>query len=225
MRIRYLKNTPEILSESGMVVDSPDAYKGKWLDYFAQRSGRNIEALCLEIGCGMGGFIKKAAQREPAAGWVGAERLSTILARAVRRLGEDQEELSNLALIRWEALELGEVFEIGELDRIYLNFSDPWPKERHAKRRLTSDRFLPLYDSLLKAGGVLQMKTDNDSLFEYSLEQLQSAGWTVTEETRDLYRSAFAKTNISTEYEEHFVSLGKKICCLQAVCPNKSRRN
>lgn len=220
MRIRYLKNTPEILSASGMVADDPCAYKGKWLDYFAQRSGRDVETLCLEIGCGMGGFIKKAAQREPDAGWIGAERLSTILARAVRRLEADQGELANLALIRWEALELGEVFEAGELDRIYLNFSDPWPKERHAKRRLTSERFLPLYASLLKTGGILQMKTDNNSLFEYSLEQLQSAGWTITGETRDLYQSAFAKTNIPTEYEEHFVSLGKKICCLQAVCPN-----
>lgn len=223
MRIRYLKNTPEILSASGLVAEDPCEYKGKWLEYFAQRTGRNVETLCLEIGCGMGGFIRKAAYREPAAGWAGVERLSTILARAVRRLEENQPEPANLTLIRWDALELGEIFENGELDRIYLNFSDPWPKERHAKRRLTSERFLPLYASLLKPGGVLQMKTDNDSLFEYSLERLQTDGWTVIEQTRDLYKSALAETNIPTEYEEHFVSLGKKICCLQAVCTNKSR--
>lgn len=223
MRIRYLKNTPQILADSCFIEQSPSANQGRWLEYFSEKSDCSIRRLCLEIGCGMGRFICQSAREQPETGWIGAERLSTILARAALRLEQDKEEPANLTLIRLEAAELAEVFAPGELDCIYLNFSDPWPKERHAKRRLTSERFLPLYSSLLKEGGILQMKTDNECLFEYSLQQLKAADWSVAAETRDLHASAFARHNIMTEYEERFVSQGKKICLLRAQPAKKLR--
>ena len=127
-----------------------------------------------------------------------------------------QLELSNIYFMRIDALELADVFDAGEVDRIYLNFSDPWPKDRHAKRRLTSDRFLPIYDQILKKDGIIEFKTDNQDLFQYSLESIPEAGWTVDAHTFDLHNSEMAEGNVMTEYETKFCSEGKPICKLVA---------
>lgn len=215
MRVRYMKESPQILTASRFVEEEPGLYKGKW------REKLGAEELCLEIGCGLGGFIGAMASQNPRQGWIGVERIGTVLAKATQRLAREEatRDLRNLALVRGEAMSLPEMIAPGELDRIYLNFSDPWPKERHAKRRLTSDRFLPVYGSLLRAGGVLQMKTDNDQLYAYSLERLQAAGWRILCQSEDLHDSPYAEGNVMTEYETHFTQLGKNINFFRALPP------
>ena len=118
--------------------------------------------------------------------------------------------------MRIDALELAEVFDAEEVDRIYLNFSDPWPKDRHAKRRLTSDRFLPIYDQILKKDGIIEFKTDNQGLFDYSMESIPEAGWTIEASTYDLHNSWMNEGNVMTEYEIKFSSEGNPICKLVA---------
>lgn len=210
MRIRYLKNTEEILAASSFVVADPAELRGKWRRAPEQR-------LCLEIGCGKGRFIKEMASRHPDGLWIGDERMSTILARAAGQM--DPEADHNVRLIRWDAQELDQVFAEGELSCIYLNFSDPWPKEKHAKRRLTSKRFLPLYARLLNAEGWLSFKTDNDALFAFSLESLKEQGWSIGEMSDDLHHSPYIEGNVMTEYEENFVRAGKNIHYLKAYPP------
>lgn len=213
MRIRYLKNTEQILRESPFVVQDPAACKGQW----RRQEG---QLLCLEIGCGKGQFVREMARRAPEQLWVGDEKMSTILARAAGHL--DAEIDHNIRLIRWDALELEEVFAPGEVDRLYLNFSDPWPKDKHAKRRLTSERFLPLYGRLLSSEGYLQFKTDNDDLFAFSVESFEKHGWHILERSDDLHHSAYAEGNVMTEYEENFVRIGKNIHYLKATAPKSN---
>ncbi|MBQ7915800.1 MAG: tRNA (guanosine(46)-N7)-methyltransferase TrmB, partial [Firmicutes bacterium] len=122
-------------------------------------------------------------------------------------------------VVRGDAHDLLEYFAPGEVDRIYLNFSDPWPKERHAKRRLTSTKFLPIYKTILKQGGILQMKTDNDNLYAFSLETLKNEGWTIIRQSADLHNSPYVEGNVMTEYETHFHELGKNINYFQALPP------
>ena len=212
MRIRYLKNTESILGESELIIRDPAAQKGMWR---ALGPGAYPGRLCLEIGCGKGRFIRDMSRKYPQDLWIGAEKISTILARAVKQLDPGIDH--NVFLIRQEAEKLGDCFEEGEIDRIYLNFSDPWPKEKHAKRRLTSERFLPLYRRLLSAKGEIRLKTDNDALFAYSLLSLAQGGFRVEEQTDDLHHSPWAKENVMTEYEENFTRMGKAIHYLRAV--------
>lgn len=211
MRIRYLKNTEEILRTSPFVAEEPEQYRGQW----RQQAPGETRAICLEIGCGKGQFIRGMARRHPEELWIGDEKMSTILARAAGHLDEEIDR--NIRLICWDAEKLDQVFADGEIDRLYLNFSDPWPKDKHAKRRLTGDRFLPLYERLLSADGWLQFKTDNDALFAFSVESFHRHGWHILEQTDDLHQSPFREGNIMTEYEENFVSLGKNIHYLKAV--------
>lgn len=208
MRIRYLKNTEAILEESPFVVQDPASCKGKWKE-------RPDQLLCLEIGCGKGQFVREMSRQNPDQLWIGDEKMSTILARAAGHLDEEIDR--GVRLIRWDALELEQVFAEGEVDRLYLNFSDPWPKDKHAKRRLTSERFLPLYRRLLAKDGYLQFKTDNDALFAFSVESLQKHGWDILAITDDLHHSPYAEGNVMTEYEENFAALGKNIHYLKAV--------
>ena len=210
MRIRYLKNTEEILAKSPFVIADPAQRRGEWREAPKQ-------PLCLEIGCGKGKFIKEMARMHPEGLWIGDERVSTILARAAGQL--DMETDHNIRLIRWDAQELDQVFAEGELICIYLNFSDPWPKEKHAKRRLTSERFLPLYARLLDEEGWLAFKTDNDALFAFSVESFRSHGWSIAEMSDDLHHSDYLEGNVMTEYEENFVRLGKNIHYLKARPP------
>ncbi len=217
MRVRYMKESPEILSASRLVEEAPQNLRGAW------RENIGTETLCLEIGCGLGSFIGEMARLAPQEGWIGLERIGTVLAKASQRLekGEETSQWQNLRLIHGEAQGLAEIFAPGELDRIYLNFSDPWPKARHAKRRLTSEGFLKIYAEILREGGILQMKTDNDGLYAYSLEQIQAGGWKILCQSEDLHHSVYAEGNVMTEYEAKFTQQGKDIHFFRAVAPKK----
>ena len=156
---------------------------------------------------GKGDFIIENAIKYPNINFIGIEKFDSVIVRAIQKSNEL--ELNNLKLIRMDALEIDEVFD-KEIDRIYLNFSDPWPKERHAKRRLTSPIFLKKYDCIFKGSPNIIMKTDNNPLFEYSLESLTEYGYEMLSVTRDLYNEDISD-NIATEYEKKFVSKGINI--------------
>ena len=142
---------------------------------------------------------------------MGIEKYSSVLLRAIQKMEED--ELPNLKFIRMDAEDIDKVFGKGEVDRIYLNFSDPWPKDRHAKRRLPSRQFLARYDVILKKEGTLEFKTDNRPLFDFAVEELEPAGWQAQVITYDLHSDpALMEGNVMTEYEEKFSSIGNPIC-------------
>jgi tRNA (guanine-N(7)-)-methyltransferase len=162
---------------------------------------------------GKGRFIMDLAARNPDINYLGMERYESVLYRGLQKLEENP--LPNLRLLCEDAALLPDFFEKGELDRIYLNFSDPWPKDRHAKRRLTSRQFLECYDKVLKGDGQIEFKTDNVGLFDFSLEEIDAAGWNLDAFTRDLHHdTAMNEGNIMTEYEEKFSSRGNPICKL-----------
>lgn len=209
MRLRHIKGAEEEIANSPYVIQDPKAVKGKWRQLFG-----NPNPIRIEIGMGKGKFIMELAAQNPDVNYVGIERYSSVLLRGLQK--REQLELSNIYFIRLDALELAEVFEAGEVERIYLNFSDPWPKDRHAKRRLTSPQFLTVYQKILAPDGAVEFKTDNRGLFEYSLESIPAAGWQITEQTFDLHHSPMASGNVMTEYEEKFASEGKPICKLIA---------
>ena len=140
--------------------------------------------------------------------------------RALEKIEENP--LPNIHFIRMDAENITQVFEKGEVEQIYLNFSDPWPKDRHAKRRLTSSRFLWLYDQILADGGIVEFKTDNQPLFDFSLESVKESGWTLLMQTRDLHHSEFAEGNVMTEYEAKFSAMGNPIYKLEAVHDKKA---
>ena len=210
MRLRHIPGAEEQIAESPWVVQTPQAYKGHWSDKFG-----NENPIHIEIGMGKGKFIMELAALNPDINYVGIEMYSSVLLKAIQKR-EGMRELSNLWFMREDARILADIFGTGEADRIYLNFSDPWPKDRHAKRRLTSPQFLAFYEKILKSGGVMEFKTDNRDLFEYSLESIPKAGWTVKMHTFDLHHSPWAEGNIMTEYETKFSSEGKPICKLIA---------
>lgn len=209
MRLRHIKGAEEGIAESPYVVQEPQKLKGDWKTLFG-----NENPIRIEVGMGKGKFIMELAKQNPDVNYVGIERYSSVLLRGLQKRAEM--ELSNIYFMRIDALELADVFAPDEVDRIYLNFSDPWPKDRHAKRRLTSDRFLEVYDKILKKDGVIEFKTDNQDLFRYSLESIPEAGWTVQSHTFDLHNSDMAEGNVMTEYETKFCSEGKPICKLTA---------
>lgn len=209
MRLRNITGCREMIGESEFVVHEPETMKGKWREAFG-----NDHPVYVEIGMGKGRFLMDMARLYPEINFIGIEKYSSVLLRAVQKL--EEEELPNVRLIRMDAEDLENVFAQGELDRIYLNFSDPWPKDRHAKRRLTSDRFLAVYDKILQLDGIIEFKTDNQDLFRYSLESIPEAGWQVTSHTFDLHHSDMAEGNVMTEYETKFSAEGKPICKLTA---------
>lgn len=212
MRIRYLSNTEEILEASRLLVRDPEQMRGQWRTLCPQ-----AKSLAMEIGCGKGRFIGEMAQKDPDTLYLGVEKFSTILARSIMNNEAEEELPQNLRLIRSDALDLDAAFADGELDRLYLNFSDPWPKDRHVKRRLTSERFLPLYARWLKPGGELHFKTDNDGLFPWSVESLLANGWKILFQTDDWHACPEQKGDVMTEYEIQFSAAGKKIHKLTAV--------
>ena len=212
MRIRYLSNTEEILKESRLLIREPEVMRGQWRSLCPE-----ARQVALEIGCGKGRFIGEMAQKYPETLFLGVEKFSTILARSIMNHEAEEPLLPNLRLIRSDALDLDGAFTDGELDRRYLNFSDPWPKDRHAKRRLTSDRFLPLYARWLKPGGELHFKTDNDALFPWSVESLEHNGWKSLFQTDDGHACPEQISDVMTEYEIQFSEQGKKIHKLTAV--------
>lgn len=209
MRLRHIKGAEQQIAESPFVIHNPEEQKGHWRDVFG-----NDHPIEIEVGMGKGKFIMDLAAAHPDVNYLGIERYSSVLLRALQKRAE--RDLSNIFFLCIDAKEMADYFTPGEVSRIYLNFSDPWPKDRHAKRRLTSPVFMEVYDSILKPDGVIEFKTDNRGLFEYSLESIPAAGWDILAHTFDLHRSDMAEGNVMTEYETKFASEGKPICKLVA---------
>lgn len=209
MRLRNIPGSRETIAESEFVVheDVMKDKKGCWNTVFG-----NEQPLYIEVGMGKGRFITELAMRHPENNYVGIEKYSSVLLRALEKR-EQLPELTNLLFLRMDAEELPEVFGKDEVAGIYLNFSDPWPKDRHAKRRLPSREFLARYDQILKPDGKVEFKTDNRGLFEFALEEAKEAGWTVEQHTFDLHHDEqMVQGNIMTEYEERFSAQGNPIC-------------
>ena len=205
MRLRNIRGSREVIASNEYVVQEPESKRGQWQSVFGNRNPIQIE-----IGMGKGKFLTELARQNPQINYVGIEKYSSVLIRAIEK--RSQEDLPNLLFVRMDAEHINEVFGEKEIDRIYLNFSDPWPKDRHAKRRLTSKEFLTRYDRCLRPEGYIQFKTDNRKLFEFSLEQAEEAGWKTREVTWDLHHSEYRAGNIMTEYEERFCAQGNPIC-------------
>lgn len=206
MRLRNIKGADERIATSRYVVQNPKEFKDRWNECFG-----NNKPLRIEIGMGKGQFLHTLAKQNPDVNYVGIERYSSVLLRAIQKM--EEEEVTNLKFICIDAKEIVEVFGEEEVDKIYLNFSDPWPKDRHAKRRLPSREFLARYDVILKKEGFLEFKTDNRGLFDFAVEELPEAGWKAQVITYDLHNDEeLSKGNIMTEYEEKFSSIGNPIC-------------
>ena len=211
MRLRNVPGARETIIENQFSVQQPEQMKGKWAEVF-----QNDHPIHIEVGMGKGQFIIEMARRNPEVNYIGIEKYSSVLVRAVEKL-EDFEQ-DNLRLIRMDAENIEEVFDKDEVDRIYLNFSDPWPKDRHAKRRLTSVQFLQRYEQILQPDGHLIFKTDNRDLFDFSLEQVEEApNWILLNHTFDLHHSEYVEGNIMTEYEQRFVEKGNAICRMEIM--------
>ena len=206
MRLRNISGSREVIADSKYVIQNATEQKGKIKSFFEKD-----QPLQIEIGMGKVRFIMALAEQNPDINFIGIEKYSSVLLRAIQKM--EQNELPNLMFIRMDAEDITEVFEKGEVDRIYLNFSDPWPKDRHAKRRLPSKEFLQRYDEFLKKDGFIEFKTDNRDLFDFAVEQLEPAGWKAKVITYDLHSDpVLNEGNIMTEYEEKFSSIGNPIC-------------
>lgn len=209
MRLRNVRGSRETIAENEYVIQNEEDMKGKWHKKFGNSNPINIE-----IGMGKGRFIMDMARLHPDINFVGIEKFSSVLVRAIEK--QTEEKLPNLFFIRMDAEYIENVFDKEEVDYIYLNFSDPWPKDRHAKRRLTSVQFLKRYINILTAKGGITFKTDNRPLFDFSLEQSEEAGWIMDNVTFDLHNSEYAAGNVMTEYEKRFSEMGNPIC--RMVC-------
>ena len=207
MRIRNLKNTQEIVENTTYLINNPKEYKGKYNKLF-----NNDNPIHLEIGMGKGNFIINMAKKYPNINFIGLELYTNVIARAIKKLND--ENIPNLKLININALELNDIFD-HEISCIYLNFSDPWPKKRNAKRRLTSEVFLKIYDNLFKEKPLIIQKTDNTGLFESSIVSLTNYGYIIEEISLDLHNTDI--DNVETEYEHKFASQGVKINYLKAI--------
>lgn len=205
MRLRNIPGADEAIADSPHCIQEPMAEKGRWHLIFG-----NENPIHIEIGMGKGQFIMKLAKEHPDINYIGIERYSSVLLRALQKM--EIEPLPNIRFLCMDASIITEVFDKEEVAKIYLNFSDPWPKERHAKRRLTSRQFFERYDKILAGNGVVEFKTDNDNLFAFSMEEVAEAGWTLDAHTFDLHHDpVLNEGNVMTEYEEKFSSLGHPI--------------
>ena len=217
MRLRRIKGADEMVQGSDFVIKDAKKHRGQWKEYFG-----NDHPLHLEIGMGKGKFLTTLALQNPDINYLGMERYTSVLIKGIAKLNaerESKENTGNIRLLCEDAAGICDMFEQNEVDRIYLNFSDPWPKERHAERRLTSSTFLAKYKEILKDDGELIFKTDNRSLFDFSVETIQAAHWQLVSVTYDLHHSEFAEGNVMTEYEEKFSAIGNPICRLVAKKP------
>lgn len=206
MRLRNVKNKEEILNNSKFLVKNYMDYKGNWSSYF-----NNDNPIYIEIGMGKGKFIIENAIRYPDINFIGIEKFDSVLAKSLPKIPDN---LTNLAIIRMDALNIENAFS-NEISRIYLNFSDPWPKDRHHLRRLTSRVFLEKYDSIFKDTSEIFQRTDNQQLFIYSLESLSAFGYTLSDISFDLHKN-IDESLITTEYEDKFSSKGMPIYSLVA---------
>lgn len=218
MRLRNIPRAESVLRECKEVVKNASGHQNHWKKVFG-----NDHPVHIEIGMGKGQFLLALARRNPEINYIGIERYSSVLLRAVEKyekLSADmQKPLPNIRFICMDAREITEVFAPGEVGKIYLNFSDPWPKARHARRRLTSSDFLALYDQILTSDGTVEFKTDNRVLFDFSVEEVKASSlFELTGLTYDLHHdSSMNAGNIMTEYEEKFSSAGGAICKLVAA--------
>lgn len=205
MRLRNIPGADAAVAESRYCVASPASHQGRWQESFPAAGPLHIE-----IGMGKGRFLMALAALHPERNYLGVERYSSVLLRALQKM--EQNPLPNLKFLCIDAAELPQIFAPGEISRIYLNFSDPWPKERHAKRRLVSREFLDRYRVLLAPGEHLEFKTDNKDLFDFGVEETEPARWEIKEITYDLHHDEkMNQGNIMTEYEERFSSRGNPI--------------
>ena len=205
MRLRNITGADTYIENSQYVVQDEKSKKGCWSEVFGRKAPLHIE-----VGMGKGQFMMQLALQNPDINYVGIEMYSSVLLRAVQKM--EEAPMDNLRFIRMDAREIEEVFDKGEVDKIYLNFSDPWPKDRHAKRRLPSRQFLARFDQILKKEGNLEFKTDNRDLFDFAVEEVEPAGWKIDAITYDLHHDdVMNEGNILTEYEEKFSSKGNPI--------------
>ncbi len=206
MRLRNIRGAGEVIAQSVYVVQEPKQAKGKWKQIFG-----NDNEIHIEIGMGKGKFLCTLAKLNPHINYIGIEKYSSVLLRAVQKTQD--ETLDNLKFLLLDAEEIIEVFDQEEIHKVYLNFSDPWPKDRHARRRLPSREFLARYNQILKKDGVLEFKTDNRGLFDFAVEEIEPAGWKAKAITYDLHHNEeMVEGNVMTEYEEKFSSIGNPIC-------------
>ena len=218
MRLRNIPRAEGVLKECSQVIETPEEFRDHWASDVFQ----NDYPVHIEIGMGKGRFLMALAQKNPQINYIGIERYTSVLLRAVEKLNiyieENESTLPNIRFICMDAQGIANVFAENEVDRIYLNFSDPWPKARHARRRLTSNEFFKLYDKVLTADGTVEFKTDNRPLFDFSVEELKTSELFVLDQlSYDLHNdSKMNQGNIMTEYEAKFSSMGNPICKLIA---------
>lgn len=206
MRLRNITGSREVIADSLYVVHEEETQSGKWNEIF-----NNMNPIHIEIGMGKGQFIHTLAKQHPEINYIGIEKYSSVLLRALQKM--EEEELPNLKFIRMDAENIVKVFGPEEVDKIYLNFSDPWPKDRHAKRRLPSKEYLGRYDIILKKDSKVEFKTDNRELFDFAVEELKETNWKAEMITYDLHGDEkLLEGNVMTEYEEKFSSMGNPIC-------------
>ncbi|MGN0362271.1 MAG: tRNA (guanosine(46)-N7)-methyltransferase TrmB [Bilifractor sp.] len=235
-RLRNIPGAAEVVRVSSYCIHDPKKCRGRWNEIFLKQ-----QPLYIEIGMGKGHFLMDMAETYPDRNFIGIERYDSVLFRALQKAEEramikdgadpdrvhalpasvlnrpDMPKDCNFRFLRMDAQALPEVFAEQEVDGIYLNFSDPWPKERHAGRRLTSANFLKLYEKIMAAEACLEFKTDNRPLFEFSLEEIQNQGWELLQYTFDLHHDrSMNQENIMTEYERKFSARGNLICKLIA---------
>ncbi|OZM56094.1 tRNA (guanosine(46)-N7)-methyltransferase TrmB [Lottiidibacillus patelloidae] len=204
MRLRNDPKAEEKLAEHPtVVVQEPENYKGKWKTIF-----KNDNPIHIEIGTGKGGFVTGMAKQNPDINYIGIERFTTIVVKAMNNIVDA--DISNAKLLNVNAVNILQYFEEGEVDRVYLNFSDPWPKDRHARRRLTYKDFLDNYKQIMKKNGEIHFKTDNQALFEFSLESFSKYGMLLKNISLDLHKSDI-EGNVMTEYERKFSEEGMRI--------------
>lgn len=212
MRLRNIPGADEVVSNSPYCIQNPTKLKGSYKSELFQ----NDNPIHIEIGMGKGQFITTLAKQNPDINYIGIERYTSVLLRAIQKVQE--EEIPNLRFICFDAADILDIFSCYEVDRIYLNFSDPWPKDRHAKRRLTSSTFLNRYNTILAKDGRIEFKTDNKDLFDFSVDEINNHPlWHLDAVTYDLHNDAAMNAgNVMTEYEEKFSSQGNPICKLIA---------
>ena len=214
MRVRNRADARERLENSPVVFLQPKDNKGKWKEIFG-----NDNPIHLEIGSGKGKFIHTLAEKHPEINFIAMEAQPTVLTFLLDKVEETHRE--NLKLISGNAEDLLEYFAEGEVDRLYLNFSDPWPKTRHEKRRLTFHTFLARYEAILNGNKTIVQKTDNQGLFEYSLMSYAKYGFAFNRLSLDLTNSVYEEENVHTEYEDKFIKKGNRIYMVEAVIESK----
>jgi len=215
MRLRRDSRAPEYLENDERVILNPETFRAKWKEHF-----ENDNPIHVEFGCGKGGFITELAIRNPSINYIAVEKAETVVYKACKKANDNEDTPDNIRFLYFDVSNCKELFEKEEVERIYLNFSDPWPKKRYAYKRLTSRAFLEKYEYILRQSGEIHFKTDNKGLFAYSIEELSAMEWCMKNVTLDLHNSEM-EDNIMTEYEKKFSEMGYTINRLEACKAKK----